>query len=209
MVMKGLKVKRGAVKERVLRILLNHPQEGLTKYRIAKLSKGTFSWTHEFLGFLEKNKMIKVRTNPDNTSTKITISNFKQLLLFWQKCATKPRKKEYMVKNPIEILRQTKLKYVLTTFQAENLVQNYLFVSRVDFYIKPKDEEQWHTLLAEEGLVGKGNMRLLIKDDHVFYNHFAVNKLRVVSLPQLILDLLNEGGVCIEAAEQLLDRGYE
>jgi len=209
MTMKGIRVKRGIVKERILRVLLNNPDEGLTKYRIAKLSNGTFSWVHEFLGFLEKHNMIKVKTEQGKSSQKILVSNFSKLLFFWQQCMVKPRKREYMVRDPIEILKNTKLKYALTTFQAENLIQNYLFVSRVDLYIRPKDEKKWHNLLAMEGLVGKGNTRLLIKDEHVFYNAFRINELSLVTLPQLIVDLLDEGGVCIEAAEQLLKRGYK
>jgi len=60
--------------------------------------------------------------------------------------------------------------------------------------------------LASEGLVGKGNVRLLIADHHVFYGASERQGLNVVSLPQLIIDLLEEGGVCTEAAEKLLKK---
>jgi hypothetical protein len=94
----------------------------------------------------------------------------------------------------------------LTTYQAENLVQNYLFPSRVDIYIKESDWEQWHDILSKKGLVGKGNVRLILSDEHVFYNSFEKDGLKVVSMPQLIIDLMNEGGVCVEAAELLIKR---
>ncbi len=188
--------RRGLVRERVLRILLNNPGGDLTKYRVAKESEGTYPWIHELLEKLEKDSAIK--------GTKV--KDFKKLITLWQKWQVRPSRKEYMLKNPIDILRKTKLQYALTTYQAENVVQNYLFPSRVDFYIKPKEKDEWHRILSREGLVGKGNTRVLIGDEHVFYGSFEKNGLKVVSLPQLIVDLLNEGGVCVEAAEKLLGK---
>jgi hypothetical protein len=137
------------------------------------------------------------------------VIDYTKLIYYWKECKVIPAKREYMVRNPLEILHKTKLAYALTTYQAENLVQNYLFPSRVDFYIKPKDKEKWHRLLSKEGLVGKGNTRILILDEHVFYDSFKTKGLNVVSLPQLIVDLLAEGGVCVEAAEKLLEKVLE
>lgn len=188
--------RRGLVRERVLRILLNNPSGDLTKYRVAKESEGTYPWIHELLEKLERSGAIK--------GTKV--KDFKKLITLWQKWQVRPNRKEYMLRNPIDILRKTKLQYALTTYQAENIVQNYLFPSRVDFYINPRERDEWHRILSREGLVGKGNTRVLIGDEHVFYGSFEKNGLRVVSLPQLIVDLLNEGGVCVEAAERLLGK---
>ena len=111
-----------------------------------------------------------------------------------------------MHRDPINLLKKTKLQYALTTYQAENLVQHYLFASRIDLYINAEEAEQWHELITKEGLVGKGNLRLLITDDHVFYRSFKQRGLSIVSLPQLIVDLFEEGGVCVTAAEKLLEK---
>ncbi len=188
--------RRGLIRERVLRILLNNPSGSLTKYRIAKLSEGAYPWVHELLKQLEKEGAIK--------GTRV--KDFKRLVTLWQKWQVKPSRKEYMLRKPLDVLKSTKLQYALTTYQAENMVQNYLFPTRIDFYIDPKDRERWHRMLSKEGLVGKGNTRILIGDKHVFYNSFEKDGLKVVSVPQLIVDLLNEGGVCIEAAEKLLEK---
>lgn len=188
--------RRGLIRERMLRILLNNPSGSLTKYRIAKLSEGAYPWIHELLKKLEKEGVIK--------GTKV--KDFKKLVTLWQKWQVKPSKKEYMLRKPLEVLKNAKLQYALTTYQAENIVQNYLFPSRIDFYIDPKDKEKWHRMLSKEGLVGKGNTRILIGDKHVFYNSFERDGLKIVSTPQLIVDLLNEGGVCVEAAESLLEK---
>jgi hypothetical protein len=43
----------------------------------------------------------------------------------------------------------------------------------------------------------------------VFYNSFKRKDLDIVSIPQLIVDLFEEGGVCTEAAEKLLEKVTE
>jgi len=184
------------MRERILRVLLNHPDGSLTKYKLSKMAKCSFSWTHEFLSKLEASGLVK-RTK---------VKNYDELFNFWKEVRINSEKKEYMVKKPLNVLRNTKLKYALTTYQAENLVQNYLFPSRVDFYIEKDQINNWHELLTKGGLVGKGNVRILISDDHVFYNSFKREGLNIVSLPQLIIDLLAEGGVCVEAGEKLLEK---
>ena len=187
--------KRGIIQERIIRVLLNNP-EGITMYAISKQSQSSYAWTHEFLKKLEKENLIE--------GTKVT--SFKRLLSFWKAIRTKPKKREYMIQNPEIILKKAKLEYALTTYHAENLIQNYLFPSRTDFYIKEKDIGEWHRILSKNGLVGKGNVRILITDNHVLYNTSKKQGLTTVSLPQLILDLLEEGSVCKEAAEMLIKK---
>ena len=94
----------------------------------------------------------------------------------------------------------------LTTYQAENLVQQYLFPSRLDVYIKEENLEKWHKIMTKEGLYGKGNVRLIISDEHIIYGKRKINNLFIVSIPQLIIDLLTEGGPCEEAGEMLLKK---
>lgn len=134
------------------------------------------------------------------------VKDFNGLIMLWRKWYVRPGKREYMLRNPLNLLRSTKLQYALTTYQAENIVQNYLFPSRVDFYILPGQLAEWHRMLLTEGLVGRGNTRVLLGDELVFYRSFEKNGLEVVSLPQLIVDLLVEGGVCVEAAENLMEK---
>jgi len=187
---------RGVLRERIIRVLLSEPDGSLTKYKIAKKAECSFPWTHEFLNKLQALKLTK------GTS----VTDFTGLLNYWLQIKVKPEKREYMHKDPISLIQQTKLPYALTTYQAENLVQHYLFPSRTDLYIRKEDTQEWHKMLTAEGLVGKGNVRLLTTDAHVFYRSFKRQNLRVVSIPQLIVDLLEEGGVCTEAAEKLLQK---
>lgn len=195
----GTHEKRGHVKERVLRVLLNNPNGDLTQYKLAKLADGAFSWVHDVLKDLKANGLV------EGTQVK----KYKELFMLWKDWKISPDKREYMVRDPLDLLGTIKMKYALTTYSAENLVQGYLFPSRVDFYIDPDDLAKWHGILSEKGLVGKGNVRVLMTDKHVFYNSFVKNGLTVVSIPQLIVDLMAEGLVGVEAAEKLIEKERE
>ncbi|MBI2598420.1 MAG: hypothetical protein HYW50_04445 [Candidatus Diapherotrites archaeon] len=180
---------RGKARESILRVLLNNPNEGLSKYRVAKLAGCSFPWALEVLNELQKKKLVK--------NTKVL--NYKKLIEYWRKIHKKPTFWQYSVRDPFELLKKTSLDYALTTYAAENLVQKYLFLHRVDVYINENDFKKWHKLLTKEGLVGGGNLRLIKETDKVFYKSFEVKGLKVVSLPQLIVDLFVEGAMCVEA----------
>ena len=189
---------RGAKKERILRVLLKQPDGSLSIYRIAKEANCTHVWVIKYLRTLEQKNLVE----------KTKVKDIKELFYYWKEINKYPIYKEYNIQNPIELLKKTKLKFALTTYYAETYIQKYLFPSRVDIYIKKQDSEKWNDLLKEHGLVGKGNMRLLIEDEHVFYSNIKKDGLRIVSKPQLILDLLREEGVAIEAAHMLMEKEY-
>lgn len=188
--------RRGRIRERIIRVLLNEPEGALTKYRVSKNAECSFSWVHEFLGKLEAMGLVN--------GTRV--EDYVGLVEYWLEVRTKPDKKNYMHRDFLNLLKTKKLQYALTTYQAENLVQHYLFPSRIDVYIMEKDARRWHELITRNGLIGKGNVRLLVADWHVFYGSFQRRGLKIVSPPQLIVDLFDEGGVCIEAAEKLLEK---
>jgi len=189
---------RGVKKERILRVLLKQPDGSLSIYRIAKEANCTHVWVIKYLRTLEQKNLVE----------KTKVKDIKELFYYWKEINKYPLYKEYNIQNPIELLKKTKLKFALTTYYAETYIQKYLFPSRVDIYIKKQDSEKWNDLLKEHGLVGKGNMRLLIEDEHVFYSNIKKDGLRIVSKPQLILDLLREEGVAIEAAHMLMEKEY-
>jgi len=178
---------RNSKKERILRILLNNQK--VTKYQISKMAECTPSWVYMFLKDL-KNK------------------SKKQLFELWLKIKKEPKHRDYLIKDPLEILKNTKLDYALTTYFAESLIQSYLFPLRYDIYIKKEDLDKWHKLLTSNGFYGKGNFRILIYDDFKFLDKiifpFKKIKLKLVSKPQLIVDLIKENGPAKEAAEMLI-----
>lgn len=182
---------RGIFRERIIRVLLNAPDGSLTKYRVAKEADVSTTWTIEFLRKLEVMGLVN--------GTKVLDIN--GLITFWSEITRKPKRFEFFHNNPEGILRSIKREYALTTYQAENLMNHYLFPSRIDIYIDEKDFNSWKLALFRGGLAGKGNIRLLLVDSHVFYGKQRIKGLWSVSLPQLLLDLKMEGGVALDAYE--------
>jgi len=189
---------KGKKRERIIRVLLNHPDGSLTIYRLAKEAGCSHPWVLEFLKTLEQKKLIK----------KTKVLDAEGLFTYWLEISKYPTYREYNIQNPLNLLKKTILNYALTTYYAESLTQHYLFPSRVDVYIQEEDIQPWHKLITENGLVGKGNFRILLDDKHVFYANTVKKKIRIVSLPQLIVDLLREQGVAVEAAHKLIQKEY-
>jgi hypothetical protein len=189
-------MRRGEIKEQVLRILLNYPDGSLSKYRIWKLSEGSQTWVYDFINQLGEEGYLK----------DTRVSDPRGLFEYWAENRVTPDEKYYMVRNPMQLLEEVEREYALTTYRAENLIQNHLFPSRTDIYCKPEDLEYWHTLLGRKGQVGGGNLRTLYASSHVFFRSQHVQGYTVVSTPQFILDLLVEGGPCVEAAGMLIEK---
>jgi len=178
-------------------VLLNDPDGSLSKLRIAKLSECSRQWVIEFLAKLETQGLVE----------QTRVLSYSKLIEFWSQVRLEPKHRDYMLREPLELLRKTESSYALTTYQAENLVQRYLFPSRTDLYIREEDRARWHNLiLTGGGLVGKGNLRLLLADPHVFYKASKLQGLAIVSLPQIAVDLFAEGGPCVDAAHLLLEK---
>ncbi|HZX44656.1 MAG TPA: hypothetical protein VFF28_03145 [Candidatus Nanoarchaeia archaeon] len=183
---------RGKKQERILRVMLNNKE--LSKNEISKQALCSRRWVIQFLQKLEKKGLVK--------NTKIL--DKKKLISYWVSISKKLKFRSYMIKEPLELLKKANMEYALTTYQAENIVQHFLFPSRIDIYIKEADLDGWHSLMTKNGLYGKGNVRITIEDEHVMYQKRVINGLAIVSLPQLIVDLIKEGGPCVEAAEMLM-----
>ncbi len=184
---------RGDKRERILRVLLNGSPS--SKNELSKQAECSRQWIILFMKELEKKKLVKG----------IKPISRKKLFEHWISLSKKPKKiRGYMVKEPLQLLKKSKLDYALTTYQAENLVQHYLFPSRTDIYIKEADLSKWHKLITKNGLYGNGNFRIIIADEHIMYKKRKINGISIVSIPQLIVDLAKEGGPCSEAAEMLM-----
>ncbi|MFW5956678.1 MAG: hypothetical protein ACOCQY_04675 [Halorhabdus sp.] len=186
---------RGFTKERIIRVLLNHTGDDLTKYRLAQLADASESWTRQYTEELEEKGLIE--------GTEVVVAA--DLYRVWLEQRIEPNQLEISLQQPMDLVAETDREYALTTYQAENLHQGFLFASSTDFYISPEDIRNWLAFVEEKGLLGGGNTRIRVLDDHVFYNQQRVDGFSTVSVPQLILDLLAEGGPCEEAAEKLID----
>ena len=105
----------GTIRERIIRVLMNKPDGSLTKYRVAKLSDCTTSWTLDFLkkienlGYTKNTKVIKP----------------KKLMEYWASIGRRPSRFDFFIQSPIEFLQNIDLEYVLTTYVAENILNHY------------------------------------------------------------------------------------
>jgi DNA-binding Lrp family transcriptional regulator len=196
MLLEKPKRERGFKKERILRVLLNHTDEDITKYRVAKLAEVSEPWCREVTERLENKGLLQ-----DTAVVKP-----RDLYEEWQSTRIEPNQLTVSIQQPMPVLNDINLKYGLTTYQAENLHQGFLFVSSTDFYVELGEIEDWQEIVKEKGLLGGGNTRLRATDKHVFYNSQTVDGFTTVSVPQLIVDLLDEGGPCEEAAEKLIQK---
>jgi hypothetical protein len=189
--------RRGIKNERIFRILLCNVEGTLTKYRIAKLSGAQQIQVTLLLRRLEESRLV--------LGTRVI--DPKGLLLRWSRLPIPYDSQSYMLPDVMRILKNVKLDYGLTTYRAESMVNRYLFPSRTDFYIRPGDLQEWHDLLVREGaLVGGGNVRLRWYDDQVLYDSFSMEGYRIVTIPQLIVDLLREGSSATEAANMMMEK---
>lgn len=196
-------LRKSVLTERVIRTILNeHPNlrdsdENVTKYRLAiKANCSQSSFLRIFRALLNEN-LVTLNMEPE----------FVPLIEHWKDWYIPPVRKEFFLKQPLNIVKKNHLNYALTTYVADNLIQNYLFPVKTDIYIEESDYQKWHKLILDNGgLVGKGNTRLLIADRHVSYHYLVINTLRTVSIPQIIVDLLYEGGACVEAANLLIGK---
>lgn len=188
---------RGVKTDRVYRILLCGAEEPLTEYRVAKLAQTEQTHVGLIIRDLEKSHLV--------SGTKVT--DHKGLLTRWSRLRVKYQSQSYMLPDILRILKDTSLVYGLTTYMAESMVNRYLFPSRIELYIQGADFDSWHALLVKEGaLVGGGNTRLRWYDDQVLYNSFSLDGYRLVSVPQLIVDLLREVGSAVEAANMMIQK---
>ncbi len=192
---------RGILRERVLRRALepaDRGHESLSLYTIAKDAGVAYSWAYVVMKRLERSK----------ASRRLYITKPDVAYRYWLKHHTPPLYSDYQVPAPERSVKDATVPYALTTYAADQLVQRFLFPRRYDVYIRRQDALAWHKMLTKQGFVGAGNFRLLLSDEDVIATARKRQGLSVVCLPQLIVDLVTEGGSCVEAARMLFQKMY-
>jgi predicted ArsR family transcriptional regulator len=187
---------RGFKKERLHRVLLNHPDGERSRYEIAKEADVSSSWAYEYFDQLAEAGIVE-DTKVRDPST---------LYQRWRETRVEPNAVQVSLQQPLERIQETGLDYALTTDEAEQVHQGFLFPSTTALYVREADIDKWLDVVEEEGFVGGGNTELRATDEHVFYNVQTVDGVTTVSIPQLIVDLLDEDGPAAEAADRLMTR---
>ncbi|MES3160647.1 MAG: hypothetical protein PPP55_03640 [Halorubrum sp.] len=185
---------RGFKKERLHRVLLNHAAGELSRYAVANEADVSTSWAYDYLDQLEDDGLVEDTTVLDPAA----------LYDRWVKTRIEPNAVRVSLQQPLETIRQAGLDYALTTDEAEQVHQGFLFASTTALYVREEDIDDWLDVIEQQGFVGGGNTELRATDEHVFYNTQTVDEVTTVSIPQLIVDLLDENGPAVEAANRLL-----
>ena len=199
MLLEPPKSKRGFKKEGLLRVLLNNSDGTLTKRELGRVAGTSDAWAIKFTNQLAEEALIEGTTVLDPRG----------LYDYWQEVRITPSKVTVSLQSPVEAIKEFGAEHAFTTYRAENAHQGFLFSSNTAVYVRPDDAADWNSFIEEEALVGGGNTEFRIADDRVFYNATTVSGIRTVSVPQLIVDLLDEGGPCEEAAERLIHIHHE
>lgn len=189
---------RGFKKERLHRVLLNHPDGELSRYEITHHANVSTSWAYDYLDQLANEGLI------DDT----VVLDPRTLYDRWRDTRIQPNTIQVSLQQPLDRIQTTDLDYALTTDEAEQRHQGFLFPSTTALYVRTDDIEDWLATVEQAGLIGGGNTELRATDEHVFYNTQTVDGVTTVSVPQLIVDLLDADGPAAEAAVRLIARHH-
>lgn len=186
---------RGYKKERLHRVLLNHAEGSLSRYELAKQADVSTSWAYEYFDQLTTDGLVEDTVVVDPPA----------LYERWQETRIEPNTVRVSLQQPLDCIRNAGLDYALTTDEAEQIHQGFLFPSTTALYVREADIDAWLDIIAAKGFVGGGNTELRATDEHVFYQTRTVDDMTTVSIPQLIVDLLAEEGPAVEAARRLIE----
>ena len=184
--------------ERIYRVLLSRRLDQPSWYRVAKEAGVAYGWAHRVLGGLEGDGLLEGRKVVDPAG----------LFARWASRTDRRVYREYHVREAPDLIRGAGMDHALTGYFAENLIGHYLFPRYHEVYIREGDATAWHELLTSRGLVGRGNVQVILADEHVFYERQEVDGWPLVSVQQVIVDLLRTGVECAEAADLLVGRLY-
>lgn len=187
---------RGFKKERLHRVLLNHPDGELSRYEIAQRADVSNGWAYDYINQLASKGFVH----------EATVQDPEDLYHHWLDTRIEPNTVQASFQQPLTRISEVDLDYALTTDEAEQVHQGFLFSTSTDLYVKGADISTWLDIIEETGLIGGGNTEFRATDEHVFYNAQTTDDVTTVSIPQLIVDLLDEGGPAVEAANRLMMR---
>lgn len=223
----------GWAKERVLRVLLD-PEHGTlagnTLYKIAKIASVSYSWTHDtWKDLLDEGAFTPSTARKGTDPRDATLTDIQAAYTYWLHHRPPRVYSDHHVLGAVEFLKSIEqrqdLQYLATTYLAENLVQGHLFPRRFDLYIRQSQAAAWTKELNRRGFPidskdsGKGTIRLLSADPSTMDEEVTVQDTPlppdrpvrgfwIARAPLLIVDLLEEGGPCTEAARMLMEKTY-
>ncbi len=117
---------------------------------------------------------------------------------------------QYLIRKISQLLGKETLRgketYAFTLFSATEIVAPYVAPDKVHLYVLKGEEKKISELFQNNGILPaeQGNIICYLVDQNHFYGTQQVQRVKVIALPQLYVDLVSYGGRGEEAAEQVL-----
>jgi len=183
---------------RIVKRLLERPDGGWTKYGLAKAAGCSRQWVIELLGKLEHTGLVQ--------GTKV--NDIMAMARYGADASPEPLKiVDCLHREPLKLLKTAGEEYAVTTTYAEYEVTRQLFRTRCDAYVTAEALGKLWNRILKEGLVGGGNMRLILPVDcQIVKDARTLKGIRIVSPGQLMIDLVREGGASAQGAEEMVRR---
>lgn len=182
-----------------------------TLYEFASRTGIAFSWVHGTFDLLRQHGWIDLRHG-------LSVRDAPAIFDWWLQHSSAPRYHSLHVANAWDaskrLLKEFGIQNAFTTYYAENACQGHLYPRRADVYVRQADlsEARRHLVHDLDAQLGGTNFRLVYGDDHVLDEKLtmptAAGRRDLAPLPQVILDLMREGGSAREAADLLIQRAF-
>ncbi|MEK6876788.1 MAG: type IV toxin-antitoxin system AbiEi family antitoxin [Nanoarchaeota archaeon] len=191
----------------IIRVLLNEKDKKIGLRELAgkaKVSLGTavkIVGALESTGYLEKKRGIKVISWENllkSWSYTVSIKENKKVEFL---AAERP---QYLIKKISSLLR--KESYAFTLFSATEIIVPYVAPDKTHLYILEDDEKKIAENFLKQGIMHaeQGNIICYLVGQNHFYGCKEIRGAKIISLPQLYVDLVSYGGRGEEAAEMVL-----
>jgi hypothetical protein len=177
--------------------------------QLAEGSEASFAWVHEIVTDLASRGWV-------DTHDGVEVTDPVKVFEWWADNRTEPEAKTFHVPDPgrtaEEFLNEMGIDHAVTTYYAEDALQGHLYPRRLDTYVREDELARAQEAVVElGGSLGGTNFRLLTGDDSVIDEAVVgpgSREILYAPLPQVIVDLINEGGSAREAADLLIERAY-
>lgn len=193
----------------IIRVLLNE-KDKLTMRELASKASVSLGMTVKIInalessGYTEKKRGIKVKNWEKLVKAWGHTVSIRELKKIEFSAAERP---QFVIKKIASILNKNKIKYAFTLFSATEVLAPYVAPAETHLYILKEDRKKIEKLFKKENILPaeKGNVVCFLGDESYFYNSQNIRGIKIISSPQLYVDLFSYGGRGEDAAENLLE----
>ncbi len=191
----------------IIRVLLNEKDKKLTLRELAAKAKVSLGMAVRIVGALESCRQVEKRRGIYVTSIPKMLKGWAYTTSLYENVKLEflaPERPQYLLKKISNILQ--KETYAFTLFSATEIVAPYVAPNKLHLYISKGAEQKVSKLFGKNGIIPaeEGNIVCYVVDESHFYGSKEIRGVKVISFPQLYVDLISYGGRGEEAAEYVL-----